>query len=95
MENLANNEVVMNAVEETVEMVPAEKIVEAANKGGFKIATGVGIGMIAGAICVVVAKPVVAKLKAHKKKPPVEIAADYHPDLEVIFEDNEKEETKE
>lgn len=90
MENLANNEVVMNAVEETVEMVPAEKIVEAANKGGFKIATGVGIGMIAGAICVVVAKPVVAKLKAHKKKPSVD--ADYS---NVIFMDDEEEETEE
>lgn len=93
MENLANNEVVMNAVEETVEMVPAEKIVEAANKGGFKIATGVGIGMIAGAICVVVAKPVVAKLKAHKKKPPVD--ADYSDVIFMDDVDDEKEETKE
>lgn len=92
MENLANNEVVMNAVEETMEMVPAEKIVEA-NKGGFKIAAGLGIGMIAGAICVVVAKPVVAKLKAHKKKPSVD--ADYSNVIFMDDTDDEEEETEE
>ncbi len=67
------NEVMAN--EEVIETA-TEEIVKASSGCGFKMAAGFGLGILAGMAICKLARPVIAKIKARKKAPIIDVTAD-------------------
>lgn len=84
------NEIMEN--EEVIETATAE-IVKAGSGCGFKVAAGFGLGILAGMAICKLARPVIAKIKARKEAPIIDVTAEEF--VDDCFEDDEKEESEE
>lgn len=74
------------AIEELMEPV-TEEIVKASPKCGFKMAAGFGLGLLAGVAICKLAKPIMAKIMAHRKTQIIDAKA-----VEVEYEAEEESE---
>ena len=78
-----------NTLNEELIETGAEEITEAASNGNFKMAAGLGIGILAGVALCKIAKPVITKIRNRKKQ------KDDVVDSEIVEETEAERETKE
>lgn len=67
------NEIMEN--DEAIETA-TEEIVKASSGCGFKVAAGFGLGILAGMAICKLARPVIAKIRARKEAPVIDVPAD-------------------